>query len=365
MNREQEERVLARAEEVAALLNDPKEIADRGRWLALSKEYGRLKPLSDLLERKRKLTAEREEARALLGDREMAAEAGRELARLQESLQEIEGEISAALPAAETDEEDAVLLEIRAGTGGEEAALFASMLVRMYLRYAERKEWQAELLSLSGTELGGTKEAVISVRGAKAYLWLRSESGVHRIQRVPVTESNGKRQTSTATVVVLKEVEETAFSLRENDLRIDVFRASGHGGQYINKTDSAVRITHLPTGITATCQDEKSQLRNKQKALSVLRARVFDAVNRERIQQEEKNRKTQIGTGDRSERIRTYSFNDGRVTDHRIGKSVYQIDAFTDGDLDPILEPLRRWFEAERLREESEAGGEGENGNRI
>ena len=349
MNREQEERTLARVEEVSALLNDPEVISDRGRWLSFSKEYSRLKPLSELLIRKKKLLQQKQETEALLGDRELAAEAGRELARLQGDLDEIENEISGALPALSGSEEDAVVLEIRAGTGGEEAALFASMLVRMYLRYAERKEWRTELLSLTGTELGGTKEAVISVEGTEVYTWLRGESGVHRIQRVPVTESNGKRQTSTATVVVLRQVPETELELDTKDLRIDVFRASGHGGQYINKTDSAVRITHLPTGITATCQDEKSQLKNKQRALSVLRARVFDQLNREKIQEEVRDRKNQIGTGDRSERIRTYSFNDGRVTDHRINKSVYQIDAFTDGDLDSILVPLQRYFAAEQF----------------
>lgn len=354
MNREQEERILARMEELSALMNEPEILADRDRWQALSREYGRLKPLSDLLIQKNDLNSQYREAELLLGDRELSALAAREMSRLRTQLEEVDSRIDGAMQTAQEDSEDAVILEIRAGTGGEEAALFASMLVRMYLRYAERKEWRAELLSLSGTELGGAKEAVISVEGVGAYARLRGESGVHRIQRVPVTESNGKRQTSTATVAVLKQVQETEFELDARDLRIDVYRASGHGGQYINKTDSAVRVTHLPTGITATCQDEKSQLKNKQKALAVLRARVYDFLDRTRTEEEEKKRKSQVGTGDRSERIRTYSFNDGRVTDHRIGKSVYQIDSFTDGDLDCILEPLQRYLASEQF--ENNAG---------
>ena len=351
MNREQEERILARTEEISALMNDPEVISDRERWLSFSREYSRLKPLSDLILQKKAVQAQCQEAEALLGDRELAAEAARELTQLRSRMAEIETRMNETLPASGENGEGSVILEVRAGTGGEEAALFASMLVRMYLRYAERKGWAAELLSLSGTELGGAKEAILSIEGPNVYPRLRGESGVHRIQRVPVTESNGKGQTSTATVAVLKQVEETEFELDPGDLRIDVYRASGHGGQYINKTDSAVRVTHLPTGIVATCQDEKSQLKNKQKALAVLRARVYDQIIREKAQEEDRNRKNQIGTGDRSERIRTYSFNDGRVTDHRIGKSVYQVDSFTDGDLDCILEPLQRHLDAEQFED--------------
>ena len=353
MNREQEERILSRTEEVSALMNDPTIISDRNRWRSLSREYGRLKPLADLLLEKKAVLLQYKDTEALLGDPELANEAVQELSQLRIQIEEIENRIDETLPSARENAEEAVILEIRAGTGGEEAALFASMLLRMYLRYAERKEWKSELLSLSETELGGAKEAILSIEGTGVYARLRGESGVHRIQRIPVTESNGKRQTSTATVAVLKQVEETEFVLNPSDLRIDVYRASGHGGQYINKTDSAVRITHMPTGIVATCQDEKSQLKNKQKALAVLRARVYDQIIREKIQEEDRDRKSQIGTGDRSERIRTYSFNDGRVTDHRIGKSIYQIESFTDGDMDCILEPLQRHLAAERFEEKA------------
>ena len=241
-------------------------------------------------------------------------------------------------------------MEVRAGAGGEEAALFGTMLMRMYTRYAERQGWRVEMLDANMTELGGVKEAVFSVIGEGAYSRLKYESGVHRVQRIPVTESNGKRQTSTATVAVLPEAEEVDVKIDPGELRIDVYRASGHGGQYINKTDSAVRITHLPTGLVVTCQDEKSQLKNKEKAMRVLRARLYEKLQSEKDEAYAADRRLQVGTGDRSERIRTYNFNEGRVTDHRIGRTIYTIDAFVDGDMDEILDALAFEDQQEQLR---------------
>ena len=241
-------------------------------------------------------------------------------------------------------------MEIRGGAGGEEAALFGTMLLRMYTRYAERRGWRVEMMDANMTELGGVKEAVFSIIGEGAYSRLRYESGVHRVQRIPVTESNGKRQTSTATVAVLPEAEEVDVKIDPNDLRIDVYRASGHGGQYINKTDSAVRITHLPTGTVVTCQDEKSQLKNKEKAMRVLRARLYERMQSEKDAAYAGERRAQVGTGDRSERIRTYNFNEGRVSDHRIGKTIYSIDAFVDGDMDEIIDALIFADQQEQLR---------------
>lgn len=241
-------------------------------------------------------------------------------------------------------------MEIRSGAGGEEAALFGTMLMRMYTRYAETHGWRVEMMDASLTELGGVKEAVFTISGEGAFAHLRYESGVHRVQRIPVTESNGKRQTSTATVAVLPEAQEVDVKIDPNDLRIDVYRASGHGGQYINKTDSAVRITHLPTGLVVTCQDEKSQLKNRDKAMRVLRARLYEKLRSENDEEYARRRRDQVGTGDRSERIRTYNFNEGRVTDHRIGKTIYTIDAFVDGDMDEILDALIFEDQQRRLR---------------
>ena len=286
----------------------------------------------------------------MLDDPDMGQMAREELSALDAEMEKTEREIKLLLLPRDPDDDKSVVMEIRSGAGGEEAALFGTMLMRMYTRYAERHGWRVEMMDANMTELGGVKEAVFVIAGEGAFSRLRYESGVHRVQRVPVTESNGKRQTSTATVAVSPEAQEVDVKIDPGDLRIDVYRASGHGGQYINKTDSAVRITHMPTGIVVTCQDEKSQLKNKEKAMRVLRARLYEKLQAQKDEDYAQSRRNQVGTGDRSERIRTYNFNEGRVTDHRIGRTVYTIDAFVDGDMDEIIDQLIYEDQQEQLK---------------
>ncbi|MED9821338.1 MAG: peptide chain release factor 1 [Christensenellales bacterium] len=342
--------VQPRYEELGALLSDPAVVQDQAKWRDLMREHSRLEPLCAAVKRYAQMLDEREEAKALLDDADMAAMAKEELAQLAEDIPACEKEIQLLLLPQDPDDARSVVMEIRGGAGGEEAALFGAMLMRMYTRYAERHGWRVEMMDANMTELGGVKEAVFTISGEGAFARLKYESGVHRVQRVPVTESNGKRQTSTATVAVLPEAEEVDVKIDPNDLRIDVYRASGHGGQYINKTDSAVRITHLPTGTVVTCQDEKSQLKNKEKAMRVLRARLYEKLQREKDEAYAGVRRAQLGTGDRSERIRTYNFNEGRVSDHRIGRTIYSIDAFVDGDMDEIIDELIVSSQQDQLR---------------
>ena len=342
--------VAPRLEELGALLSDPDVVADQEKWRDLMREHSRLEPLAAAIARYAALLSQLEEAKAMLCDPDMADMAKEELSGLEQAVPAAAREIQRMLLPRDPNDEKNVLLEIRSGAGGEEAALFAAMLLRMYGRYAERRGWRCEMMSLSDTELGGVKEAVLLVSGDGAYSRLKFESGVHRVQRIPVTESNGKRQTSTATVAVLPEAQEVDVAIEENDLRIDTYRASGHGGQYINRTDSAVRIVHLPTGLVVTCQDEKSQLKNKEKAMRVLRSRLYDKLQAESAAAQSADRRAQVGTGDRSERIRTYNFNEGRVSDHRIGKTIYAVDAFVDGDMDDILDDLVFADEQEKLK---------------
>ena len=339
-----------RYEELGALLSDPTVVQDQEKWRALMREHSQLEPLDAAVKRYAQLLSEREEAKTMLTDADMAAMAREELVHLEEEIPACEREIQLLLLPRDPNDERNVVMEIRGGAGGEEAALFGAMLMRMYTRYAERHGWRVEMMDANMTELGGVKEAIFTISGAGAFSRLKYESGVHRVQRIPVTESNGKRQTSTATVAVLPEAEEVDVRIDPNDLRIDVYRASGHGGQYINKTDSAVRITHLPTGTVVTCQDEKSQLKNKEKAMRVLRARLYERMQSEKDAAYAGERRAQVGTGDRSERIRTYNFNEGRVSDHRIGKTIYSIDAFVDGDMDEIIDELIISSQQEQLR---------------
>ena len=339
-----------RLEELGALLSDPAVVSDQEKWRALMKEHSRLEPLDKAVSRLESMTAQRAEAKAMLSDPDMGEMAKEELAQLEKDIPACEREIELLLLPQDPNDERNVVMEIRGGAGGEEAALFGTLLMRMYTRYAERRGWRVEMMDANMTELGGVKEAIFTIAGEGAYSRLRYESGVHRVQRIPVTESNGKRQTSTATVAVLPEAEEVDVKIDPNDLRIDVYRASGHGGQYINKTDSAVRITHIPTGTVVTCQDEKSQLKNKEKAMRVLRARLYEQLSSEKEAAYAEDRKSQVGTGDRSERIRTYNFNEGRVSDHRIGMTIYSIDAFVDGDMDVILDQLIMTDQQEKLR---------------
>lgn len=284
-------------------------------------------------------------------EREMKELAEEEIKQLEEERDKKEEELKVLLIPKDPNDEKNVFIEIRAGAGGDEAALFAGDLFRMYTRYAERHNWKIEMMSSNETGLGGFKEVVFQVKGNAAYSRLKYESGVHRVQRVPETEAGGRIHTSTATVAVLPEVEDVEVEINQNDLRVDVYRSTGHGGQCVNTTDSAVRITHIPTGLVVTCQDEKSQLKNKEKAMKVLKARLFEAESSKQQSEIAEERKSQVGTGDRSERIRTYNFPQGRVTDHRIGLTIYQLNDFLDGNLDEMIDALTTYDQAEKLKD--------------
>lgn len=328
--------------------------ADPDSYGELAREYAQLSQVAEVAERFRRAVEAYDEARTLARDpqaepelRELARE---ELHRLEHELPELERELRIALLPKDEAEERNAILEIRAGTGGEEAALFAADLLRMYQRYAARHGWDFEILHLNETELGGVREAICRVVGRGAYGRLRFEAGVHRVQRVPVTESGGRIHTSTATVAVLPEAEEHDVVIDEKDLRIETFRASGAGGQHVNRTDSAVRITHIPTGITVSVQDERSQHRNRARAMRILRARLFELERRRRHEEEVTEKRRQIGTGDRSERIRTYNFPQNRVTDHRIGLTLHNLESVLEGEgLDGIVEALIAEERARRL----------------
>ena len=284
-------------------------------------------------------------------EREMKELAEEEIKQLEEERDRKEEELKVLLIPKDPNDEKNVFIEIRAGAGGDEAALFAGDLFRMYTRYAERHNWKIEIMSSNETGLGGFKEVVFQIKGNAAYSRLKYESGVHRVQRVPETEAGGRIHTSTATVAVLPEVEDVEVEINQNDLRVDVYRSTGHGGQCVNTTDSAVRITHIPTGLVVTCQDEKSQLKNKEKAMKVLKARLFEMESTKQQSEIAEERKSQVGTGDRSERIRTYNFPQGRVTDHRIGLTIYQLNDFLDGNLDGMIDALTTYDQAEKLKD--------------
>ncbi len=343
----------ARLEEVEAKLADPSVVSDRRAMSELGREHRRLRRVLAAAEQYSALAGRLAQARELAGegDPEMAELAAAEAAEVEPLLARAEAELRLALlPAEESDERDAIV-EIRAGTGGEEAALFAGDLLRMYQRFAERRGWKSELLSSSPSELGGFKEVVLALRGEEAYGLLKYEGGVHRVQRVPETESQGRIHTSAATVAVLPEAEEVDVEIGPEELRIDTFRASGAGGQHVNKTDSAIRITHLPTGLVVSCQDEKSQHKNKVKALRVLRARLYERALAEQQAERSANRRLIVGTGDRSAKIRTYNFPQNRVTDHRINLTTHRLAEVLDGDLEELLDALRLHDAEQRLRE--------------
>ena len=341
--------ILARAEAVQEEMNGelPPE-----RFVELSKEYAEIDPLVTAIRDYRATLSEVEDLRALKDgdDQEMAELAAMELPELEEKLPLMESALEILLLPKDSADELNVIVEVRAGTGGDEAALFAGDLFRMYTRYADIIGWKSEIISQSEGEVGGYKEIVTAIRGKGVFARLKFESGVHRVQRVPETESGGRIHTSAATVAVLPEPEEVDVKIEEKDLRVDVFRASGPGGQSVNTTDSAVRITHLPTGITVSQQDEKSQHKNRAKAMQVLRARLFEAERERADSERAADRKSQVGSGDRSERIRTYNFPQGRVTDHRINLTLHKLEKILDGDgLDEMVEALIREDQAQRL----------------
>ena len=283
-------------------------------------------------------------------DKEMREMLSEEISSLKDQEEELENKIQILLLPKDPNDDKNVFVEIRGGAGGDEAALFAANLFRMYTRYAESQRWSVELMSSNENDLGGFKEVVFMIKGNGAYSKLKYESGVHRVQRVPDTESSGRIHTSTATVAVLPEVDDVEIEINDKDLRIDVYRSSGNGGQCVNTTDSAVRITHIPTGTVVACQDEKSQLKNKEKAMKVLRARLYEVAEAERLAGIAEDRKSQVGTGDRSERIRTYNYPQGRVTDHRIGLTLYKLDSFMNGDIEEVINALITADQAEKMK---------------
>ncbi len=322
---------------------DPNVIADTKLWQSKVKEHASLQPLMDEFEKYLKFEKDFNDANEMLTSetdadmREMLKEESQNSKqKMNESVEKLK---ILMLPKDENDSKN-VILEIRGGAGGEESALFAHSLLRMYQMYCDSHKFKMEILNIDETELGGIKEVQALIKGKNAYAKFKYESGVHRVQRVPETESQGRVHTSTATVAILPEMEDADVQIDEKDIRIDIFRSSGAGGQKVNKTDSAIRITHFPTGIVVSCQDERSQTQNKEKAFNILRAKVFDYYQQQKEAEYKENRKSQVGTGDRSERIRTYNFPQGRVTDHRIGLSLYDINAFMDGDLDEMIEAL-------------------------
>lgn len=349
------EEVERRYETLSTLLAQPEIITKQDELQKIAKEYAELGKIVELYRRFKRLGAEIEDSEHLLeheDDEEIRRLAKEEIHRLTEERNKVEEDLRLALLPKDPNDEKNILLEIRAGTGGEEAGLFAADLFRMYSKFAEKKGWRMEVLSRHFTGVGGFKEIIALIEGKGAYSRLKFESGVHRVQRVPITESQGRIHTSTVTVAVLPEAEEVDVEIDPNELRIDIFRSSGPGGQSVNTTDSAVRITHIPTGIVVTCQDEKSQHKNKAKALKILRARLLDRARQEQQMALSEQRRSQVGSGERSERIRTYNFPQGRVTDHRIGLTLYKLEDILEGDLDEIIDALTTYYQAEALKGE-------------
>ena len=343
----------SRYEELGALLADPGTMADRDKWQQYVKQHAELADIVTAFRTYKKTALDLDGARELAaagGDPELRQMAEEEVRELEGRLGDLENQLKVLLLPRDPNDDKNVIVEIRAGTGGEEAALFAADLFRMYTRHAERRGWRTEILNTNFTDLGGIKEVIMTIEGKGAYSRLKFESGVHRVQRVPVTEAGGRIHTSAATVAVLAEAEEVELEINPDDLRIDVFCSTGHGGQSVNTTQSAVRITHLPTGIVVSCQDEKSQHKNKDKAMRVLRARLKARAEEEQRASVDSARRSMVGSGDRSERIRTYNFPQNRITDHRIGLTTHRLEEVLQGDLDDIVDALITTDQAARLR---------------
>lgn len=342
-----------RFNELETKISDPEIIANQEVWRALCKEHSDIAPIVEKYSAYKALQENIEEAKEMIAsgldkdEKEMMED---EILDSKAKIEIISEELKILLLPKDPNDDKNVIVEIRGGAGGDEAALFAGDLLRMYSMYAETRRWKVEMLSSSETDIGGYKEVSFAINGEAAYSRLKFESGVHRVQRIPSTESGGRIHTSTVTVAVLPEVEEVEVEINQNDLRIDVFRAGGPGGQCVNTTDSAVRITHIPTGIVVSCQDEKSQHKNKDKAMKILRSRIYDKFLQEQNDAISAERKSQVGTGDRSERIRTYNYPQGRVTDHRIGLTIHKLEAFLNGDMDEVIDALITTDQSEKLK---------------
>ncbi len=340
-------------DELSVKISDPSIMQNQNEWRKLCKEQADLEIIVNAYKEYKQVIEDLQVNKEMLSDesdREMKEMLNEEISSLAGREIELEKEIQILLLPKDPNDDKNVFVEIRGGAGGDEAALFAYNLFRMYTRYAERQRWSTEIMSLNETDIGGFKEVVFMIKGNGAYSKLKYESGVHRVQRVPDTESSGRIHTSTVTVAVLPEVDDVEIEIADQDVRIDVFRASGHGGQCVNTTDSAVRITHLPSGLVVSCQDEKSQLKNKEKAMKVLRSRLFEKAEQERADGIAADRKSQVGTGDRSERIRTYNYPQGRITDHRIGLTLYKLDSFLDGEVQEMINALITADQAEKMQ---------------
>ncbi|MEF9475263.1 MAG: peptide chain release factor 1 [Candidatus Mariimomonas ferrooxydans] len=340
--------------ELTKILSDPDIFSDFSLSQKYSREHAELSEIIGKFKEYKKILADIKEAEEILnkeGEEDLKELASAELAELKEKKPKLENELKLMLIPTDPRDRKNIILEIRAGTGGEEAALFASDLFKMYSKYAESKRWNIEIIDINSTGIGGIKEVIVSVQGKGAYSRLKYESGVHRVQRVPLTETSGRVHTSAATVAVMPEAEDVDIKINEKDLRIDTFCASGPGGQGVNTTYSAVRVVHIPTGIIVQCQDGRSQIKNREKAMKVMRSRVYDLEIEKQEKERASERKTQVGSGDRSQRIRTYNFSQNRITDHRIGLSLYKLDAVLGGNLDEIIDSLITHYQAERLKE--------------